>query len=219
MARLSKEEFVQRWFIRNIKTNDLTEVETGLLTAEILFEAIELRFKKEKPLAKVSKELTGDNLIWFNSIWEAWNDGITKGDKGGKAEAIEAFLSSKIKIDTRKLAVMAYKAALHHAKKTRKDLEAKNSTPPHFNKWFNSGRWDTRTAEVQLDGESIEKTNPEVDAVKAKIADIQGTIDHFKGMMSTVKLKNKSKDNRNDVLINSEKRKTELEAELKQLEG
>ena len=203
MSKMSKEEFTQRYVLdRGITNNDLNDLGYAITMAGKIWEAIKEEYKVAP--CKSENELTGEPLKWFNAVWDAWNTGIATGTKGGIRDAIEAFKKSSIK--DRAAAVVALKSAKHHALKIRKELEAKGSTPPHFNKWFNSGAWDTRTENVNIEGVVVIKEDPAIVKLKDDIKEMSQSIKQF------------TKMGQKQLIQPAQDRKDVLEKQLKQLE-
>lgn len=209
MAKMSKEEFVQQYILNNvIENNDLDKLGFAMTMAGKIWDCIREEYKADP--SKSGGELEDDKQEWFDGIWSAWNKGIPNGSKGGKADALEAFKKSSI--NNRDLAVTAFNAATQHATKTRKELEAKGSTPPYFNKWFNSGAWDTRVEEVTIEGEVVAKEDPAITELRESVSEIDDTIRHLN------KLEKMSGANQIKLITQAKERKTKLESELKSLE-
>jgi len=99
--------------------------------------------KKEKEKSSGEKEkewngtkgrkITGEKLVWFENIWEAFNH------KKAKAVAIDSFLD--IKNMNRELALKIYEAAKITASE-RKKLEDKGGTPKFLQGWLSDRRWE-----------------------------------------------------------------------------
>jgi len=205
---MDKKTFIQNFVIQRTKTLP-AEAISDAVTA---YDSIEALFPK---FAKDSKEgfqtakgryITDHRLAWFDAIWTVWNVGISTGTKGGKKQAGDAFLDQ---IKNKNDAKMAYASAREHAEKERPALEAKGSTPPYFNKWFNDGRWDTKL--IVSDEFEMDRPPPvskEVIDLRCGIHECDNIIKQFGGYGAT--------EGNTNIIKQAKERKEDLTAKLMQ---
>lgn len=182
---MDRRTFIQQWALtRGSVTKE--NIEQGLKVYEMIEDALPAKTNKNKEVegehyeTKKGRIIQGESLKWFESIWSAWNTGVVCGSKGGKKEGGDAFLDN---IKTRNDAEMAYKAAMIHAKKERKELELKGTTPPYFNLWMNAGRWQIQTSNVNafgdatLDHQKQKELQQEIRELKQEISGTEKTLE------------------------------------------
>jgi len=211
---MDKKNFIQLFVIHSRAST----IESALFQAESSYKAIQASFPDAK--TKTTKEgfetakgryIDGDKLKWFNNIWAAWNIEISAGSKGGKRTAGDAFLDQITDYNDAKT---AYKSAKKHAEKERPALEAKNQTPPHFNKWLNDGRWETRITQCDdFDSTDVIKSeSDEITEIKRKMAEADSIIKQFSAFEDA----SKTPENEQAIVTQAKERKKDLTAKLMQ---
>lgn len=154
---MDRKNFLQHWCLKIGPPISKEIIQDGMKVYTMIEECLPAKTAKNKEVegeyyeTKKGRIIQGESLVWFESIWGAWNTGVVCGSKGGKKEGGDAFLDN---IKNRNDAEMAYKAAMLHSKKERKELEAKGTTAPYFNLWMNAGRWQIQTSNVNAFGDA-----------------------------------------------------------------